>query len=182
VRAALTASAAIIATLIAGLPAPALAKAPGSGSPTARQIRAAVRHAERSPALWATINICAANARQSGGELGVRGQMPSLGFASRLSMTVHLGSWSAQRKRFIPIPSATATRRLSLGPSASGLEQDGVRFEFTNPAGLLNATVGFTWTRAGKVLAQATRTTTAGHRDADFGQPAHYSAARCQLD
>ena len=44
--------------------------------------RAAVRRAERSRELWATINICSANAKPGGGELGVRGQMPSLGFSA----------------------------------------------------------------------------------------------------
>jgi hypothetical protein len=177
VRAALIATAAVVATA-AGLATPtgALAR-----SPSPKEIRAAVHRAQRSSALWATINICSANARHPGGEVGVRGQMPALGFSSTLAMTVRLGSWSMKDKRFVPLKGSTATERLSLGPVTSLPQQAGAKFDFTKPAGLLDATIEFSWTRAGKVLGHSIRTTTAGHRDADFGQPAHYSAAHCRL-
>ncbi len=54
-------------------------------------------------------------------------------------------------------------------------------FPFHGPAGLLNATVTFRWSRAGTVLGTATRQTATGHHDAAQGRPAHYSAAQCRL-
>lgn len=176
VRAAFIATAATIATLFVTLPAPALAK-----GPNAKQIHRAVSRAEGSSSLWATINVCSSKGKGRGGKLGVRGQMPTLGFAATLRMTVQLGFWSQKHERFIPIDGSNATSTLSLGSPSSGLQQDGVMYGFDNSAGLLNASIDFTWTRGGRVIGEASRITTGGHPDADYAQPAHYSAGRCRL-
>jgi hypothetical protein len=176
VRAAFIATAATIAILFAAEAATALA-----GGPSARQVQRATARAERSSSLWATINICSSRGKGRGGELGVRGQMPALGFAATLRMTIQLGSWSEKHRRFIPIAGSSATSNLSLGTSSSGLQQDGVVYGFTGSAGLLDASVDFTWTRGGRVIAEASRITSAGHRDADYSRPAHYSAGNCRL-
>jgi len=154
-----------------------------SSVPTAAQIRKAVASAERSKDLWATVNVCQPKGKNAakGGSLGVRGQMPTLGFASTLSMTIQLNRYSAKSKSFAALPFATAKTTVSPGTFATDLHQDGAVFPFTGPAGLLNATVTFSWTRAGKLLGSTPRPTTAGHRDAAGGQPAHYSMAQCQL-
>ena len=175
-RAAFLATAATIATLGVSLPAPALAH-----GPSASQIHRAASRAERSGSLWATVNICSSRGTGKGGELGVRGQMPSLGFASTLRMTVQLGYWSQKHERFMAIPGPSAAANLSLGSSSTGLQQDGVVFGFNDSAGLLNASVDFTWTRGGRVIAESSRITTAGHHDADYSRPAHYSAGDCRL-
>jgi hypothetical protein len=176
VRAAFLTTAATIATLCLTATAPALAQ-----GPSAKQIHQAASRAERSGSLWATVNICSSHGTGKGGELGVRGQMPSLGFSSTLRMTVQLGYWSQKHERFMPIPGPSAVANLALGSSSTGLQQDGVVFGFNDSAGLLNAAVDFTWTRAGRVIAEASRITTAGHRDADYSRPAHYSAGNCRL-
>jgi hypothetical protein len=152
-------------------------------APTVAQIRKAVAKAERSKMLWATVNVCQTNGKQAahGGSIGVRGQMPTLGFASTLSMTIQLNHYSATSKSFVAIPDATAKRTVSPGAFATDLHQAGEVFPFSGPAGLLNATVTFSWTRAGKLLGSTTQQTTAGHRDAAGGRPAHYSTAQCQL-
>ncbi len=153
------------------------------GAPTVAQIRKAVAKAERSKMLWATVNVCQANGKQAarGGNMGVRGQMPTLGFASTLSMTIQLNRYSAKSKSFVALPYPTATTTVSPGTFATDLHQDGAVFPFSGPAGLLNATVTFSWTRAGKLLGSTTQQTTAGHPDAAGGHPAHYSTAQCQL-
>lgn len=170
---------AILATAAAfslALPTAALAK-----GPSASQIHRAAARAEGSSSLWATVNVCASRGTGKGGQLGIRGQMPSLGFASTLRMTVQLGYWNQKHERFMAIPSSAAASNLALGSSSTGLQQDGVVFGFDDSAGLLDASIDFTWTRNGKVIAEAQRITTTGHRDADYGQPAHYSAADCRL-
>jgi hypothetical protein len=153
------------------------------GGPTAAQIRKAVANAERSKMLWATVNVCQPKGKHAaaGGSLGVRGQMPTLGFASTLSMTIQLNRYSAKSKSFVALPYGTARTTVSPGTFAADLHQDGAVFPFSGPAGLLNATVTFGWTRAGKLLGSTTQQTTAGHRDAAGGRPAHYSTAQCQL-
>ena len=127
--------------------------------------------------LWATVNVCQTKGKQAaqGGSIGVRGQMPTLGFASTLSMTIQLNRYSAKSKSFVALPYATAKTTVSPGAFATDLHQDGAVFPFSGPAGLLNATVTFSWTRAGKLLGSTTQQTTAGHRDAAGGRPAHYS-------
>jgi hypothetical protein len=176
VRAALIATAATIAALCLALPA----RAPAKG-PSADQIHRAVSRAEGSSSLWATVNVCSSKGNGRGGELGVRGQMPALGFDATLRMTVKLRFWSQKHERFLPIDGTHATSNLSLGSRSSGLQQDGVIYGFDNRAGLLNASIDFTWTRGGRVIGETSRSTTAGHPDADYAQPAHYSASRCRL-
>jgi hypothetical protein len=144
-----------------------------------RRIAAAVVRAERSSSLWATVNIC--SSRKDPDSIGIRGQMPTLGFSASLSMLIQVAYWSTTSKRFVPIQSATAATTLALGKQATGLQQDGAIFPFKAHTGLLNATVTFTWRRAGKVLGQTTRRTTAGHPDADYGSPPHFSAAQCTI-
>ncbi|HEX3976069.1 MAG TPA: hypothetical protein VHW96_07370 [Solirubrobacteraceae bacterium] len=143
------------------------------------QIVRAVRSAEQSRSLWATVNIC--DTRRYRNDIGVRGQMPSLGFSSSLYMVVQVNYWASKQHRFLPIQSNLATTRLSLGSAVNGLEQDGAVFPFSVHTGLLNATFTFIWTRGGKVIGQTVRRTTAGHADADHGSPAHYSAAQCRV-
>lgn len=174
-RAARTATALALAILACALPGVAAAKPPSRS-----QIARAVARAERSSSLWATVNICQ-RSRRGGGQLGVRGQMPALGFSATLRMVVRLGVWSSAHHRFETVSGSGATISLALGAVSTGRKQDGEQFTFTHPAGLLDATIEFTWTRGGRVLGDVTRATTGGHRDADYGRPAHYSAASCRL-
>lgn len=176
-RAALVTTVLAAAALVAGAGAGAGAAEGAGVSPT--QIAHAVQRAERSHALWATVNIC--DTRKYRHDIGVRGQMPSLGFPAKLYMVVQINYWSSTQHRFLRIQSNLATARLSLGSTAGGLEQDGAVFPFSAHTGLLNATVTFIWTRGGKVIGQTVRRTTGGHRDADHGSPPHYSAAQCRI-
>ena len=174
-RAALVTTVLATAALVAGTLAGA---AEGAGVSPA-QIAHAVQSAERSHGLWATVNIC--DTRKYRHDIGVRGQMPSLGFPAKLYMVVQINYLSAIQHRCLRIQSNLATTRLSLGSSANGLQQDGAVFPFSAHTGLLNATFTFVWTRGGKVIGQTVRRTTAGHRDADHGSPPHYSAAQCRI-
>lgn len=163
----------LVAALTVVAAAPAAAK-----PPSPRQIQRAVRAAERSRSLWATINIC--NSRTHRAQIGVRGQMPSLGFSSTMSMKITLDAWSSAAKKFVPINSPNAVDTVTLGSHSRGLEQGGTIFPFhTGETGMWNATIVFAWKRHGKVVGQTHRRTTAGHHSADFGSPPRYSAARC---
>jgi hypothetical protein len=167
----------VLAPALLALIAPPAAIA--AGTPTAAQIRTAVSGAEKSRYLWATVNIC--NTRRHRNMVGIRAQMPSLGFDAYLWMNVQLEYWSTARKRFVPVPGRLASRRLSLGHPTTGVHQAGVDFPISPHAGLLSGEVTFTWTHAGKVLGRVIRPATKGHRDADFSDPAHYSASTCAI-
>ncbi len=148
-----------------------------TGGPTKAQIRTAVARAERSKSLWATVNIC--NSKRYPDRIGVRGQMPSLGFAAWLSMDIQLQYYSTTAKHFVALPSG-GTRTTRLGRSSTKLHQGGGTWTFNKPT-LLDATVQFVWRRSGKLLGETTQTTTGDHPSADFGSPPHYSAKECRI-
>jgi hypothetical protein len=148
---------------------------PSTKNPTRAQIAKAIKQAEASKSLWATVNIC--NSKRYPDAVGIRGQMPSLGFPAWLSMKIELNYWSGTKF----VADTMASKLVRLGRSSAGLQQGGARFNFTPPAPLFNANVQFIWRRSGKLLGQKTLATTAGHPNADFSSPVHYSAARCKI-
>ncbi len=172
----LAATLAAAATLV---PTADAARVAHRGGPSRTQIGKSVYGAKHSRYLWATVNVC--DRRHRGGVIGIRGQMPALGFTATLSMTVHLGQYDTATHRFVPVSGSTATDTVSLGTVTRGVHQDGAEFPYATNAGTLDATVTFTWTRAGHRLATVSRTTTGGHPTAAFGVPAHHSAASCRL-
>ncbi len=147
--------------------------------PTPRQVRAAVKRAERSRGLWATVNVC--NTRAHPNRIGIRGQMPALGFPARLSMTIQVNYWDTVKKAFVPVPGSNARSVARLGTVLDGLQQGGHTFQFKPGAGLLSGAITFRWTRLGKVIGQISKLATGGHRGVDGGDPPHHSAARCTI-
>ena len=147
-------------------------------NPTPAQIKAAIQKAERSKSLWATVNVCTSTSKLD--TIGIRGQMPTLGFPAWLSMSIQLDYYSAAKKKFLPVTKG-GQKLVRVGRVSTGLQQDGALYTFKPASELVNASVTFIWKRSGKLLGQTTRTTTAGHPDADFGVPAHYSAQQCKI-
>ena len=148
-----------------------------SRGPTASQIRAAIRKAERSPDLWATVNTC--NTRRYRDAIGIRGQMPSLGFKASLVMRVGVDYLASLKIGFKAVPHVSET--VSLGTSRVGLEQGGVRFKFSPGSGYLQGSVTFEWKLGRRVIGRVTMKTSADHRGADFGDPPRFSAALCYI-
>jgi hypothetical protein len=143
--------------------------------PTAAQIKAAVRRAEHSRGLWATVNIC--NTKAHPDTLGIRGQMPALGFPASLGMIVRLKYLSAKH-RFEPIPGAQL--KLSLGRPSTGYHQGGATFKFTPPV-TLSGSITFQWRSGHKLLGQTTRSTGRGYKEVDQGDPPGHSSATCTM-
>jgi hypothetical protein len=168
---------ALVALLLIALTTAAAAPATASSPPalTPRQVRAAVRKAERSKDLWATVNIC--NTKSHPNTIGIRGQMPSLGFAAKLTMQFRVQYWSG--KAFTPVRGLSKT--ISLGPVTRGLYQAGVGFPFAPHAGLLRGSVTLEWRLRGRRVGQVTVATRTGHPDADFGDPKGFSAGLCGI-
>jgi hypothetical protein len=166
----------VLALGVAGMGTAGSAQAVSS-NPSAAQIQRAVKRAEASKSLWATVNMCDIKVK-GGYEIGVRGQMPALGFPAWLSMRVQLNYYSAKKARFVPAQHASTLLRL--GRFSHGLQQVGATFTYP-PAGLFNARIDFIWRREGKLLGQSSRRTTSGHPNAAYGDPKHFSAKECRI-
>jgi hypothetical protein len=174
-RSLLTATVALVLAPVLAGPLASAATAP-SHAPTPKQIRAAVARATRSPDLWTTINIC--NTKRHTDQIGVRGQMPALGFTSRLYMDVLIEYWSETDKRFNP---TNARKQIPIGRAAHAVHQSGAIFQFAPAAGILRGVVTFEWRLAGKVIGRVVRKTGHGYSHVDFGDPPGYSAGICAI-
>jgi hypothetical protein len=170
------ATGALLVVLLAVAPPQAFGQGT-SASPTPKQVASAVRRAERSKSLWATVNIC--DTHRHPRMIGIRGQVPALGFPASISIKIGVEFWSKTTKRFTPDPDATKLIRLT--SVSNGIHQRGVMFQFARHAGRLRGTATFAWKRRGKLVGSAQRVTTPRHRDADFGDPAGFSAGTCTI-
>jgi hypothetical protein len=156
---------------------PALGRAPAP-NPTRSQIQQALRSAARSPDLWATVNIC--NTTSYRNKLGIRGQMPALGFPSQLTMTIDVDYWASAQKQFKAIP-GFKKQLVVLGTFGFGVQQGGTTFSFEPHAGLLRGRITFEWKRAGKALGYIVRGTTGNHKQVDQAHPPGHSAPTCTI-
>ena len=158
-------------TLLAAAPA---AQAKHHRAPTRSQIRTAVTRATRSSALWATVNIC--DTKRHPDVIGIRGQMPALGFRAALSMRIQVDYRSAGHWK----PDPGAREGVELGSPRSGSQQGGVTFRFSPPA-VLSGTITFEWRLGNRVIGRATRSTAGGQRGVDAGDPRGFSSASCKI-
>jgi len=152
------------------------ASAAAAASPSAAQEHAAVLKAERSRSLWATVNVC--NTRAHHDQVGIRGEMPALGFPARLEMTVQLTYLDSVTGHYAPVPGAQT--RIQLGTVTHGDVQDGALFRF-RPTVTLQGKVTFTWSRDGRTLGSVTRATSGRHRGVADADPRGFSAATCRI-
>lgn len=148
-----------------------------AGGPSPSQIRAAVRAAEHSKQLWATVNICTTSHHH--GQLGLRGQMPSLGFAADMYMTFEVTFQPAGATGFKPIPNTKA--KVPVGRAAHKVLQIGRTYPFQTSSSLLAGRVTFEWRRSGRLLGRTTRKTSSGHTHVDFADPPGTNLAVCKL-
>lgn len=156
---------------------PLTAATAAARSPTPAQIRTAVDRARHARTLWATVNIC--DTPRYPDVIGIRAQMPSLGFGEQLQMSFAVDYFASDPHAFRRV--AGTQRSVGLGRAQGGTHQSGWRYSFGAGAGRLRGTVSFSWKLGGRVVGRTQRTTTAGHPRADFGDPPHYSAAQCTI-
>jgi hypothetical protein len=155
--------------------APAFAaKAPPA--PSKRVIAKAIKAATHSSDLWATINFC--NPKKDRGSVGVRAQMPALGFATQLDMAFKLEYWSSTENKYLPAPN-TSGRYTVERSAATGVYQFGVDYPYGRQRITVIGRVTFSWIRDKKVLGSKTVSTTAHHPSVNYGDPAHSSVSTC---
>jgi hypothetical protein len=155
----------------------ALPNAATASGPSPSRIRKAVRTAEHSSDLWATINIC--NGAHHRDELGIRGQMPGLGFQTQMYMTFEVTYSMSRDGRFKRLPSTKATVRV--GQTSNRALQVGRTYPFEPSSAWLAARVTFIWKLGARTLGDTTRTTTGKHHHVDFADPRGYSRAVCRI-
>jgi hypothetical protein len=136
------------------------------------------------PKPWATVNVCDTKAHPD--QFGVRGSMPGIGTQRthlwmRIQAQYQLGDGTWR-----DLKSTGDSGWLDAGKTTLRRRQAGQTFTITPPSGgaaayVLRARVAFEWRRGSRVLKHATAYTTAGHRDAQDGDPAGYSAATCAI-
>jgi hypothetical protein len=164
-----------VATILA-LPSVAAASTPTAKPPTQAQIRSAVAKLERSHDLWATVDIC--NTKHHPRVIGIRGQMPSLGFATSHELNIRIDYQPTTKLGYRP---SGVKKSIALGWTSNQLLQGGASWQFPSHTGKLRGTVTFVWRRGNQLIDRITRTTSAGHRDVDFGDPARFTAADCTI-
>lgn len=160
-------------------------EAPASAAPSAAEVRAAVSRAERSKDLWATINVCNKTATSPRGykQLGVRVQMPALGFNARLFMAVRIQYWDSGSQKFLDTTEHFGPA--SFGVSTHRAVQGGALFAFkplpTPQTFLMRGRATLEWRIGKRVLGRVHRTTGKGFKFVDGGSPRGLSVATCTI-
>ena len=110
--------------------------------------------------------------------LGIRGQMPSLGFPASHELDIRVDFQPTPKIGFKP---SKVKKSVPLGDSSNRLLQGGFMWQFPQGTGTLRGTVTFVWRRGHQLLGHVTRTTSGDHHDVDFGDPRRFSAAQCTI-
>jgi hypothetical protein len=149
-------------------------------APTTHQIEA--QELYRSRLLWATIDIC--NASDEPDTLGVRGSMPGDGEAhDTMYMRFRLQYLNTSTKTWSDLSGGVSPRYVSVG-SGDSARQGGRSFQLRPVAGqpvTIRGVVSFQWRRGSSVLAQISRTTSAGRVSLAGADPEGFSAASCVI-
>jgi len=165
---------ACLLALVVLLTAPA-----ASGASPAARARASAHSPLQSRQLWATIDLC--NPPDQPHYVGVRGSMPGDGRATdsmymrfRLQYLNATGHWAdianGPVPSFVAVGSARTTRQL--GRSFQVRPQRALTFR---------GVVSFQWRHGGRVLASASRVSSAGRESLKGSDPAGFSAATCRI-
>jgi len=135
----------------------------------------------KSPALWATIDVCNTTAHPD--TIGIRGSMPGTGDGAE-SMFMQFRVEYLRNRVWTNIARHGHSAFVAVGGAASRSRQGGVDFTFTTGAGrhyLLRGVVAYEWRLGGRVVAATLRSTTAGHGAGAGADPPGYSASVCSI-
>lgn len=160
---------------------PATPSATAEGAP-GEKIVAGGRSLLRSRELWATVDVC--NPVDAPNTVGIRGSMPGDGHSKdtmymrfQLQYLQASGIWTA-------LVHAGDSGFIAVG-AARTARQGGTSFQLEpvkgQPAYTMRGLVTYQWRHGARVLHEATRTTSAGHRSVANADPPGYSAAECVI-
>lgn len=162
---------------VASLIAVPAAGAASTSSPSKAQIATAVAKATRSSELWVTINSCRRRGKLPG-VVGVRAQMPGLGFPTQMRVTLTVSYFSATTHRYQPLQGTSRT--LTAPGVVTGTSQTGLSYMLSTPVTVI-AHAQFKWYYRGKLIGSAVRASSGGHKQVKGSDPSGYSVAACWL-
>ena len=137
----------------------------------------------QSRELWATVDVC--NPADEPNTVGIRGSMPADGHEKDMMyMQFQLQYLEAKGNSWVNLVHGADTGFIVVG-AAKAARQGGSSFQLGpakgTPGYTLRGVVTFQWRRDGRVVHQATRTTSPGHQSLAGSNPAGYSAAECTI-
>lgn len=136
----------------------------------------------RSRLLWATIDICDPSDQPN--TVGIRGSMPGdRQLHDTMYMRFRLQYMNTATKTWVDLSKASGGYA-AVG-SGSSARQAGRSFQLNpvagQPAFTLRGVVNFEWRHGAAIVAQTTRTTSAGRQSLAGSDPAGFSAASCLI-
>jgi hypothetical protein len=159
----------LLAPLIAlGAVAPSPASAPAHSLYASRE-------------LWATVDVCSPKDKPN--TIGVRGSMPRDGHSGdTMFMRFRVQYFLATKKQWVDVAKG-ADSAYELVRSAPVASQLGLDFQLVPTSGpfRLRGVVNFQWRQGTRVVHEASRLTTAGHKSLLGADPAGFSAATCKI-
>lgn len=159
----------------AALAAAALLLAPATAS--------AAPPVERSPDLWATVNIC--DSANHPNKMGIRGSMPGLGRRASLYMRFQVHYLATADGKWHNLEAKGDSGYQKVGVAKKRVLESGYTVSFKPPADggahTLRGAVTFIWKRKGRTVERVREITQAGHRSTKGADPPGFSAAICQI-
>ena len=137
---------------------------------------------DRSPRLWATVNIC--DTAKHPNALGVYASMPgSRRRGERMFMRFRAQYFSLRDDLWHNFPRGNDSGWVAVGSANVMATRSGWEFPFATKSGQryrLRGKVNFEWRRGDKVVRRAVKRTRGGH-PSSVGDPRRYSAATCEI-
>jgi hypothetical protein len=136
----------------------------------------------QSRELWATVDVC--NPKDQPNTIGIRGSMPGDGHGKdAMYMRFQLQYLEAKGNVWVNLHDGDSGF-ITIGAAKIG-RQGGWSGQVTpvagKPAFTIRGLVTFQWRHGARILYEATRTTSAAHKNVADADPAGYSAAECAI-
>jgi hypothetical protein len=139
---------------------------------------------DKSPLLWATINIC--DTEKHPDTIGIRASMPGSGKKTeKMYMRFQVQYYRASTQTWAPTDATVDSGFQSVGSALFRRRESGWNFSITPPpAGQtyrLRGVVSFEWRIGKKVVRKARKRTQSGHKGTFGADPKTASAAECVI-
>lgn len=138
---------------------------------------------DKSPLLWATVNICDTDDHPD--TVGIRGSMPGSGIAGeQMFMRFQLQYYDQMDEEWHNIGTSGDSGFVPVGAAKYKQRQSGRNFTVRPPrtgAFILRGAVTFEWRQDGEVVRRARKRTTSKHGATAGADPSGFSAAKCSV-
>jgi hypothetical protein len=163
----------------AGLAVTALAAVAATGA-----IAATAPTIDKSPLLWATINVCDTAAHPD--TVGIRASMPGSGRTQeRMFMRFQVQYLDAAKQRWTDLGPTADSGFLPVGSARYRRRESGRNFSISPPplgqSFQLRGVVTFEWRKGAQVVRRARKRTRSGHKGTIGSDPNGFSAAECVI-